>query len=352
MNSENQSFFYTGTYAPEGESGIFLCSVNEENGELKVVSSTSGIENPSFLALNAAEDRLYAVSEKGEGEVFAYAIDPNNGELSLLNRMSTEGADPCYVSLTPDGKNVLVSNYSGGNINVFSVDSNGALEEMTAMVKHSGRSIRDDRQDAPHPHSIYSDASGAYVFVCDLGLDQIIIYRLQDGKLSTKGEVKFTPGAGPRHLAFHPTQKWAYAINELDNKIIAFAYNELAGDLQLIQSVDALPEDYSGESYCADIHVSPCGRFLYGSNRGHDSIVLFHIDLSTGQLTPVDWATSGGTYPRNFAILKPGYVISANQNSSNIISLRMDTDTGRLTPTGYSLELPKPVCIRPTGQGK
>ncbi len=351
VNPENKSFFYTGTYAPEAEKGIFLCSLDTETGEMAVVNGLPGIANPSYLTLNAAGDRLYAVSETGSGEIFAYSIDNETGELHLLDRMPTEGADPCYVSLTRDGQFAMVSNYSSGHINVFRIGETGGLAEMSSIVKHSGRSIRDDRQEGPHPHSIFQDPEGRFVLVCDLGLDEIVLYRLEDGKLVTHGEVKTTPGAGPRHFDFHPSGKWAYGINELDNTVTVFAYNGQAGELKVVQNVSTLPEDFTGESFCADIHISPCGRFLYGSNRGDDSIVLFHINESTGELTPVDWVSTGGEFPRNFAIIS-GYLIAANQNTGNMLSYKIDSDSGRLTPTGFALELPKPVCIQQWVKGE
>lgn len=347
MNTQNETIFYTGTQTEETENGIFRCSLNQLDGSMRVVSSIGGIENSSYLAVNSVGDRLYAVSEKAEGEVFVYAIDKETGELHLLDRVPTEGADPCYISLSLDGQYAFVSNYSGGNVNVFRIGDNGTLSEQTSMVTHKGRGTHSERQDAAHPHSVFSDSSGDYVMVCDLGLDQIVIYRLKEGKLVTHREVDLPPASGPRHFDFHPTQRWAYGLNELSNDITVFNYDERTADLQIIQRISTLPDDYHEENTSADIHVSSCGRFLYASNRGHDSIVLYSIDQDTGKLTAEEWMTTHGVCPRNFSLLDNGYLLVANQESGNIISYFMDPDTGRLTGTGFLLEVPKPMCIQP-----
>lgn len=346
MNIQNEMVFYTGTQTSDTENGIFRCSLNQLNGSMRIVSSIAGIENSSYLTLNSAGDRLYAVSEKSEGEVFVYAIDKETGELHLLDRKPTQGADPCYISLSVDGQYVFVSNYSGGNVNVFRIGDNGTLSEQSCMVTHSGQGMHSERQEAAHPHSVFSDPSGDFVMVCDLGMDQIVIYRLDEGRLVTHREVELPAGSGPRHFEFHPTHKWAYGLNELSNDITVFAYDDKSSDLQILQSISTLPDDYNGENTAADIHVSLCGRFLYASNRGNDSIVLYSIDMNTGHLTAVEWITTHGICPRNFTIVDGGYLLVANQESGNIISFFMDPETGRLTGTGFLLEIPRPMCIQ------
>ncbi|MGF7050225.1 6-phosphogluconolactonase [Paenibacillus sp. DS2015] len=347
MNLHNETLFYTANSTSNEEKGIYICSINGDDGSMRIVSTMAGINNCSYLRLNAAGNRLYAVSEQSEGEVLVYSIDEETGELHLLDRKPTEGADPCYISLSSDEQFVFVSNYSGGQINVFRLGSNGALDEMSSIIVHTGSGTHTDRQEAAHPHSVFSDTSGQYVMVCDLGIDQIIFYRLEDGILVTHHEVNLPPGSGPRHFDFHPEKKWGYGVNELSNTITVFAYNETSVELKILQSISTLPLEYQGDNTAADIHVSPCGRFLYVSNRGHDSIGLYSIDPETGGLKAVEWVSTHGVTPRNFAISPSGHIIVANQDSGSVVSFAMESETGRLTETGFNLLIPRPMCIQP-----
>ncbi|MDR0270735.1 lactonase family protein [Paenibacillus sp.] len=345
--SGNTSLFYTGTYTREDEPGIFLCSLDLDSGRMEIVNSTDGIANSSFLAMNEAKDRLYAVSETDEGEVFAYSVDAETGGLHLLDRKPTNGSAPCYISLTRDGSNVLVANYTSGHVNAYQIGSNGELVP-SSLIQHKGGSVNQERQEGAHPHSVFQDPNGKYALVCDLGLDEIVFYRLEEGELVSHYTVKTAPGTGPRHFDFHPSGRWAYGINELDDTVNVYAFDAEAGDLKILQTLSALPEGAPQGSASADIHVTPCGRFLYASNRSEDSIGLYHINPSTGMLTAVEWVSTSGKAPRNFAIFRGGYVLAANQNSNTIVSFKIDKVSGRLTPTGFVLEVPKPVCILPT----
>ncbi|MCJ8011923.1 lactonase family protein [Paenibacillus sp. KQZ6P-2] len=349
--SNSTSLFYTGTYTGADEQGIFLCSLDLHNGRMEIVNGTDGIANSSFLTMNEAKDRLYAVSETDEGAVYAYSVDAETGELHLLDHKPTKGAAPCYISLTQDGSHVLVANYTSGHVNAYRIGAKGELE-MSSLIQHTGSSINQERQEGPHPHSVFHDPEGKYVLVCDLGLDQIVFYRLEDGKLVSHHAAKTAPGAGPRHFDFHPSGQWAYGINELDDTVNVYAFDSQAGDLKILQTLSALPEGAARGSASADIHVTPCGRFLYASNRSENSIGLYHIDPSTGLLTSVEWVSTNGQTPRNFAIFKGGYVLAANQNSNTIVSFKIDKENGRLTPTGHVLEVPKPVCILPVAKCK
>ncbi|MNC02938.1 6-phosphogluconolactonase [compost metagenome] len=351
MKQPDEVLFYIGTYNSKEKEAILLGALNEDTGEMRVLGGQKGIENPSFLALNGKGTVLYAVSEQDEGEVHAFAVEAGTGALQPLGGKGTDGGAPCYVSVSPQDDYIFVANYSGGNVNAFPVNADGSLGNMSGQVKHQGSGIRQDRQDAPHTHSVLPDSTGGRVLVCDLGIDQVLIYRLEDGKLVTHCEVDLPPGSGPRHLAVHPSKQWIYLINELNSTITVFANNEQQGELKLLQSISALPESYTAGSddTAADIHVSPCGRFLYASNRGHDSIALFYIDTATGLLKPGDWVKSGGRTPRNFAIIG-GMLLAANQDSGNIVSFRIDNDSGRLIPTGNELEAASPVCIIPLPQ--
>ncbi|MFB5762254.1 lactonase family protein [Paenibacillus medicaginis] len=348
MEQKQEHLFYTGTYASRTETGIFLCALDGESGEMRIVSGTEGIERPSFLALSPDGSYLYAVSETAEGQLYAYAVEAGTGELHMQDRQATEGADPCYVSVTSDGRYVLASNYSGGNAVVYGILPASGLGNLLAQVKHSGSGIRKDRQEGPHPHSIVPDPSGRYVMICDLGLDQVVVYRLEEGKLVTHRAAELPPGSGPRHLVFHPTHKFAYVANELNNTVTAFIYNEHTGELQPLQHLSTLPEGMMvQDNTAADIRVTPCGRYLYVSNRGHNSIAAFRIDQDSGKLAAIDWVDTAGATPRNFNLLPGGYLIVANQDGGNLVSFSIDGDSGRLQPTGYVLEIPSPVCIEP-----
>ncbi len=335
--------FYVGTYASEEDQGIRFCGLNPETGALRLIHGTAGIKNPSFLILNQDASRLYAASEQAEGAVVSYEVDSGSGELKELNSLPTQGADPCHLSLSPDGS-LLAANYSSGHVDRFALDAQGALGEMTALVQHVGQGFRQDRQEAAHAHSVVPGEAGKHVYVSDLGLDQIVYYRVEDGKLTTEGEVKLPPGAGPRHFVFHPNGQHAYGINELNNTMTAYAYNPVQGHLEILQHIATIPEDFAGESYPADVHLSADGRYLYGSNRGHDSIVRFVVDPSSGMLSQPEWTGTGGKWPRNFAVWED-FIIVANQNSDNVVVFRRDPATGSLTETGQELTIKQPSCI-------
>ncbi|WP_413406147.1 lactonase family protein [Paenibacillus amylolyticus] len=342
-----ETLFYTGTYASADEPGIFLCVLNTDTGEMRIVNHMDGVDNPSYLALSPDGNCLYVASETDEGEVLVYRRDKATSELHLMDRKQTRGASPCYVSVSKDGQWVFSSNYSSGSVNVFPVGDQGTLGEMSAWVEHTGSGINEERQEGPHAHSIQPDPSGQYAVVCDLGLDQIIVYRLEEGRLVTHREMDQPPGAGPRHLVFHLNSKWAYVINELDNTVTAFLYDERRGEFTTVQHISTLPEGHKGEGTAADIRISPCGRFLYASNRGDDSIVLYHIDQESGELEAVEWTSTIGQTPRNFNILPGGILVVANQDSNNLVGFQISEEDGRLTHNGFKLELPRPVCITP-----
>lgn len=347
MEQPNEVLFFAGTYNSKEEDAILLGALNKDTGEMRILQGTKGIEGPSYLAVNNTGNVLYAVSEQDEGEVHAFAIDGSTKALRPLGSRRTEGGAPCYVSISPQEDYIYVANYTGANVNVFPVNEDGSLQEMSAQVRHEGSGIRADRQEAPHPHSVIPDTTGERILVCDLGLDQVVIYRVQEGKLITHREVTLPPGSGPRHLSVHPSGQWIYLINELNSSITVFANDEQQGDLRILQNVSSLPDNYTAGSddTAADIHVSPCGRYLYVSNRGHDSIGLFLIDSATGLIESADWVNAGGRTPRNFAIIG-GMLLAANQNSGNIVSFRIDSETGRLIPTGNELTVPAPVCLK------
>jgi 6-phosphogluconolactonase len=327
------------------------------SGALEFASKVTGLDNPTFLAISPDQHFLYAASEVDEsagqpgGAVSAFSIAPKTGTLTYLNQRSSGGALCCHLSVDKTRNFVLVANYGGGSVAVLPIEQDGRVGEATDFVQHRGSSIDPQRQQGPHAHSIVLDAANRYAFAPELGLDRIMIYRLDvaEGKLipSDKPWAQVRPGAGPRHFTFHPNGRYAYVINELNSTFTAFAYDETNGALTEIQTVSTLPDDFAGTSHCADVHVSPSGKFLYGSNRGHDSIVVFAIDGDTGRLTYVDHEPTQGETPRNFAIDATGtFLLAANQDTDTIVTFRIDQQTGKLEATGDVTEVPMPVCLK------
>ncbi|WP_274648412.1 lactonase family protein [Paenibacillus humicola] len=344
----SDQLFYVGSYASESEEGILLCRLNGETGELVKVAGTAGIENPSFLALNRSANRLYAVSETSEGHVAGFAVDPQEGEFELLGQHPTLGAHPCHIAFARHERFAVVVNYSGGNVDVFPVQEDGSLGEMADNILHEGHGPRADRQEKAHPHSSIVDPADGTVIVADLGLDKLIRYELggANGKLTKRSETPGTPAAGPRHMAFHPERPVLYVVNELDSTVSVYGNADRSGPLPLLQTITTLPESFEGENTCADIHLTKDGRFLYASNRGHDSITVYRTD-NEGGLELVQHVSTGGRTPRNFALSNDErYLLAANQDSNRIVSFSLDGETGRLAPTGHTLEAGKPVCIR------
>jgi len=348
---------YVGTYTWRGGEGIYVYRLDLSTGALNPLGTAPKVENPSFLAIAPDRRFLYAVNEVRQfggrrgGGVSAFAIDPASGALRLLNQQSSEGDGPCHLSVDATGRYVLVANYGGGSVAILPIQEDGSLGPVTDFVQHEGSSVHPRRQRGPHTHSITLDPANRRAFAADLGLDKILGYEvdLENGRLTPGGPpwTEVAKGAGPRHFAFHPDGKYAYLITELANTIVAYTYDETDGTLGEIQTVSTLPDDFAGTSHCADVHVSPDGRFLYGSNRGHDSIAVFAIDPQTGRLTSIDYVPTRGEMPRNFGIDPTGrFLLVANQKSGNIVIFGIDPETGRLADTGHRAEVPMPVCVK------
>ncbi|MGE0127309.1 MAG: lactonase family protein [Blastocatellales bacterium] len=350
----NELLMYVGTYTRGKSEGIYVYRMNLADGQLKHAATVKGISNPSFLAIDPKRRFLYAANESGEfagkrgGGVTAFAIDQKTGDLRKLNEQNSPGV-PCYVSVHPSGKFVFAANYGGGNVVIYPVRADGSLSEASDVAQHTGTGGDPKRQDRPHAHCILPDQSGRYVFAPDLGIDKVMIYRVdtKNGKFIPNGFGATKPAAGPRHFAFHPSGKFGYVINELDSTVTVFEYDKAKGALKEVQAISALPAGFSGTSYCADIHVHPSGRFVYGSNRGHDSIVAFAIDQNTGKLNLIGHEPTGGKWPRNFGVDPTGaFLLVANQNTDNVVTFRIDQQSGKLTATGQNTEIPVPVCLK------
>jgi 6-phosphogluconolactonase len=344
---------YVGTYTNRGSEGVYVYRLDSSTGGLKLVGKSPRLNNPSFVALDPKGRCVYAVRESGGpgGAIIALARNPATGELTILNEQPSGGQGPCYVTVDREGKSVLAANYNSGSVALLPVAEDGRLQPASSVIQHEGSSVNPARQKGPHAHSIVLDPANRFAFVPDLGMDKIMIYRLDraHGKLLLHDPpfVKCEPGSGPRHFTFHPDGQHAYVIEELSCTVTVFAYDAEAGTLKPLQKISTLPQDFKGTSTCAEVQVHPSGRFLYGSNRGHDSIAVFAIDARTGELRPLGHTPTQGRNPRNFAIDPSGtFLLAANQDGNNIVSFRINQETGELTPTGQVCQVSMPVCIK------
>jgi len=349
-------FVYVGSYTRKGADGIGIYSFDPVTGALTPAGGVKA-DNASFLAIHPSKRFLYAVNEIGShegqptGAVSAFAIDRETGALTLLNQQPSHGIAPCHVTVSPDGKHVYVANYGTGTASVYPVDANGRLGAASDTGQHAGSGPDSSRQKGPHAHSVNLDPSGRVLYVADLGLDRLMMYDVatDPGTLTPNRPpyAEVAGGSGPRHFTFHPSGAYAYVINEMGNTITAFAHDPQSGALTAIQTVPSLPEGFAGNNTTADIHVHPAGGFLYGSNRGHDSIVVYAIDGETGVLTYIEHVSTQGRTPRNFAIDPTGtYLVAANQDSDNLVVFRINPQTGTLTPAGQQVQVSMPVCVK------
>jgi 6-phosphogluconolactonase len=346
---------YVGTYTGPGKAeGISVFRMDETTGALSAVQTVTGVDNPSFLTLHPQQPYLYAVNETPENEgspgVSAFAVDPGSGQLTPLNRQPSHGTSPCYVSVDPTGRYVLVANYGNGTLAVFPVQPDGTLGEASHVVQHSGSGPNPRRQQGPHAHSVRFDPGGRFVLSCDLGIDKVLVYRLDtaSGQLVVNDppHASAVPGGGPRHLDFHPNGRYVYVNNEIGSSLTPFAYDGTRGALEQLETVSTLPDDFSGNNSTAQVVVHPTGRFVYVSNRGHDSIASFAVEKDGARLTPLGHTPTQGRTPRNFNVDPSGtFLLAANQNGNNIVTFRVDQVHGKLTPTGQVTETPAPVCI-------
>jgi len=345
---------YFGTYTSGRSSskGIYRSTLDLETGKLSAPILAAETKNPSFIEIHPNGRFLYAVGESGgTGSVSAFRIDRDAGALRFLNQQPSGGAGPCHVSIDHAGKNVLVANYRGGSASVIPIKADGRLAKPTGFAQHQGSSVNPERQKEAHAHSINVSPDNRFAFVADLGIDKVMIYGLdvEKGTIAANNPpfAKVKPGAGPRHFVLHPSGKFAYVINELDCTITAFAYEPTWGALTQIQTVTTLPRRFDGSNTCAEVRVHPSGKFLYGSNRGHDSIAVYRVDLAKGTLTFVEHETADIKTPRNFNIDPTGkFCLVANQGSDSVVVFRIDPETGALKPTGHRVSIGRPVCVR------
>ncbi len=354
----NEYLVYIGTNTRTKSRGIYAYRFDPSTGKVASLGLAAETPYPSWLAVHPSLQYLYAVNEseftpdRGKPSlVSAFAIDRASGKLTLLNRASAVGQGPCHASVDASGRHLMLANYGSGSIAVLPIQPGGRLGESTAFVQHQGSSVNPQRQAGPHAHCAGPSPDNRFLLAADLGLDQILVYRFDAAKGTLAPNdppfAAVTPGAGARHFAFHPNRQWIYVVNELANTVTAFRYGEAKGTLSEFQTVQTLPKDFTGRSSSAEVAVDRAGRFLYSSNRGHDSIAVFAIDPKKGALTPVEHVSTQGKTPRNFAIDPTGrYLFAANQDSHNIALFRANEKTGRLTPTGTVIEdAPEPTMV-------
>lgn len=354
----NSYLVYVGTYSVRGSQGIYAFRFDSDSGKLYPLGLRAEAINPSFLVVDRARHFLYAVSEVSDyggeksGAILAYNIDQQTAQLKLVNQIASIGAGPCYLSFDKSGKYLLVANYQGGSVAAFPILTNGGLGNASAFIQHHGSGADPVRQGGPHAHAIATTPDNRFAIAADLGLDRLLLYRFgpEQGSLLPNQSVAAStlPGAGPRHFVFHPKKQFLYAINELASTITEFRYDSNGEVLQLtsLQTTSTLPKGFSGHNEAADLHVDAAGKFLYASNRGHDTIETFAIDANGGNLSPVGEIATGGKTPRNFAIDPTGrFLLVANEDSDNLVTLRVDRESGKPNATGVVAGIPSPVCV-------
>ena len=354
----DEALLYVGTYTEGTKSeGVYILRMDRRSGTLRRVGSVDAGANPSFLTIHPSGRVLYAVNEveryhgKATGAVSAFAIASDTGALTRRNEQPSEGGAPCYVSVDRSGRVVLVANYSAGSIALLPMQEDGALAAATSVVRHMGVGPNKERQAAPHAHCIVADPSNRFALAADLGADRVFVYRLGlDGKTLRHvegGDAVMRPGAGPRHIAFHPTLPLVFVACELDSTVATLRFDAERGALSTLDIRSTIPPGWTGTNYPADIHVASSGRTLYVSNRGHNSLAVFSVAESTGALTLDQVVSTEGDWPRNFSLDPTGrWLLVANQRSDSIVVFARTPENGRLTPTRERIALPSPVCLR------
>ena len=343
-------------FAPGDEGAIHAYQLDLQSGRLRPIHRTTGVEHPFFMAVSRNGKFLYSIHAPGQfggkshEQIAAYEILGRTGELKLLNRQSALGSAACYLDVDATGKTVVVANYLTGSVASFPTRDDGSLGEAASFIQHKGSSVNTARQEGPHAHCIVVSPDNRFVYAADLGLDQVLAYRLEPAaaKISPNPQpfVRTPPGAGPRHLTFHPDGKHVYVINELANSVTVFGYDSESGMLIEQQTISTLPLDFDGKSYCADLKITPNGRFLYGTNRGHDSIAAYRIG-DDGRLTLIGIEPSLGKGPQNLAITPGGeLLLCANMPGNNVAVYRIDPQTGALKRVGEPVSMPSPSCIK------
>ncbi len=353
--SDSEFLLYVGTYTRETSAGIYAYRFDSSTGEASELGLVADVRDPSFLALHPNGRYLYSVTEiddfdsGGSGSISSFAIEAGSGALRKLNEVSSMGGWPCHLNIDSSGQMLIVANYKGGSVASFPVKEDGTLGEAASFFQHEGSSVH-SRQEQPHAHSADFSSDGRFAFFSDLGLDQVKVYSADPATAviapHEPTHVEVEPGSGPRHFALHPSERFAFGLNELSSTVTVYAYDAQAGTLAVQDTVSTLPEGFEGENYTAEIYVHPSGKFVYASNRGHHSIAIFAVDSESGQIESRGQVSTRGEWPRNFAFDPTGrFLLAANQNSDNIAVFRIDEASGALEPTGTDLSIDAPVCL-------
>ncbi|MFC4596834.1 lactonase family protein [Cohnella hongkongensis] len=349
-----RTYVFIGSYAEENGPGLYACSYDGQTGSLTVLDQASGLSNPTFLVPNADAGTIYAITElkdeegKRSGAAAAFRFDPKAERLQQLNLEATTPGTTCHIELDRTRRLALTSSYHGGMLGVSPVLEDGRIGPAVQVHRHEGASVL-PVQSQSRVHSAVVDRYNRYAIVSDLGLDKLFVYKIDaaEKSLSLHSETSVAPGSGPRHFVFHPQLPYGYGINELNGTINVYAFDADAGRLSVVQTIATLPEGYEGSNACADIHLSPDGKFLYGSNRGHDSLAVYRVGSEDGRLTLVQHAPTLGGHPRNFAVSPDGrFVLVANRDSHHIVTFARDAESGKLRPAGIELEVSRPICLR------
>lgn len=343
---------FVGSYAEETEHGVELFKFDETNGQLEKLAGYSGLKNPTFLNVNPAQNSVYAICEQvnddgGKSGAIAHLRYSEEG-FELVKLQPSVAGTTCHIQRDEHNNYLIVTSYHGGMVGLIKLNEDGSLGQVADIAQHEGRSVK-PQQDRPHPHSSFFSPDGKYLYVQDLGLDKLMIYALdrEQSKLIKQGEADLPAGSGPRHLTFHPTKPIAYVINELISTVTGFSYDAATGALTELQHISTLPEGYTGENGTAEIQISADGRYVYGSNRGHDSIVVYAVN-EQGELSVIQHISSGGGHPRHFTLTPSGrHLLVANRDNNNIVVLERDAETGQLQSIGKEAFSTKPVCLIP-----
>jgi 6-phosphogluconolactonase len=347
---------YIGTYTHTASKGVYAYRFTPSTGDIVPLGVVAETAHPSYLIVHPNHRFLYAVNEhetatESGNTITAFAMDTKTGKLTFLNRVSSKGVGPCHIAIDKTGKILVAANFGSGSVAAFPIHSDGKLGEASAFIQHQGSSIDPERQAGPHAHCVVFSPDNRFVIVADRGLDKVFVYRLNlsTGSLEPNDPpfIVLHPGWGPRHLAFHPNGKYLYVVSEMGSRLTTLDYDAANGTLKELQTVSALPDGFTGRNVSAEVQVDRAGRFVYGSNRGDNSIGVFAIDANTGTLTLVEHVSTQGKTPRNFSLDPTGaYLFAANQDSASIVIFRADPATGKLTPTGQVLkDATEPTCV-------
>ncbi len=349
-------WIFVGTYTGKKSQGIYRVEFDTDTGKLGTPELAAEVKSPSFLTIAPDHKHLFCVGEmntfmgKKGGGVSSFSLNAKTGELKMLNQQSSGGAGPCHIICDKQGKHVMVANYGGGSVEVLPIGKDGKLGGASCFVQHKGSSVDKARQEGPHAHSAHLDAANKFAVVCDLGLDKVFVYKYDaDAGTITPNDPPFVamaPGSGPRHFAFHPNGKFAYVNNEMLSTLTAMSYDPDKGEFQVLNTLSTIPAPDKDNS-TAETVVHPNGKFVYTSNRGHNSIAIFAIDQSTGKIKALGHQGEGIKVPRNFNIDPTGkWMVVANQDGDDIIVFAIDGRTGQLKPTGQKAEVGAPVCVK------